>query len=410
MKIEIINTGTELMLGFVLNTHQQWLCRQLSDNGYQVERQIAINDSGPAIQDAVREAMQRAELIIVTGGLGPTSDDLTRQFIAELLGVSLKEDAGVLERIEGFFAKRNRPAPPGTEVQALIPEGATVLMNEHGTAPGLVLCFARGVILMLPGPPRELHPMFLNQALPLIKQRFPLREKIVSLTLKSTGMGESVVEAHIRKPLSGLVERGLTIGYCARVGEVDIRLSAEGEASHTIVAEAEKIVRELIGKYIFGTGDDSLESVIVTHLVTQNKTLALAESCTGGFIANRITNVPGASSVFLGSAVTYSNEAKQILLNVPATVLSEHGAVSNETAQQMAEGARFRFKSDYAISVTGIAGQTGVMPEKPVGTVYIALADATGTTVLKQLNQYDRETFKFVTSQQALEMLRRRLI
>ncbi len=184
MKIEIINTGTELLLGSVLNTHQQWLCRLLSDNGYRVESQIAINDSGPAIREAVREAMQRAELIITTGGLGPTSDDLTRQFIAELLGVDLREDVAVRQRIEDCFARRSRQPPPGTMVQALIPVGATVLMNEHGTAPGLVLPFARGWIIMLPGPPRELRPMFLNQALPLIEQKIPPPSGMASLTLR----------------------------------------------------------------------------------------------------------------------------------------------------------------------------------------------------------------------------------
>ncbi len=200
------------------------------------------------------------------------------------------------------------------------------------------------------------------------------------------------------------------IGYCARVGEVDIRLSAEGEDGRKIVIESEKIVRALMGKYIFGSGDDSLESVIVHCLTNQNKTLALAESCTGGFIANRITNISGASSVFLAGIVSYSNESKQNLLAVEPSILLEHGAVANETARAMAEGARLRLNADYAISVTGIAGPTGGTPEKPVGTVYMALADSSGTITAKHLNRYDRETFKFVPSQQALDMLRRKLI
>ncbi|MDB6039502.1 MAG: CinA-like protein, partial [Verrucomicrobiales bacterium] len=362
-----------------------------------------------AIQEAVREAMQRADLIVTTGGLGPTSDDLTRQLIAELLHAKLQENISVRERIESFFTRRNRPIPPGTEVQALIPAGAEVLMNEFGTAPGLWMPFARGMILMLPGPPRELRPMFSNQALPLIEKRFGKPVNLACLTLKSAGIGESMVEDRIQEPLQKLVEGGLTIGYCARVGEVDIRLSAQGENGNAMVAEAEEIVREQIDKHIFGTGDDSMEGVVVKILTDQKKTLALAESCTGGYIANRITNISGASAVFMGGAVTYSNEAKQSLLNVNAATISQFGAVSEQTAREMAKGALERFNADYAISVTGIAGPNGGTDDKPVGTVFIGFADASDTIVVRQLNQFDRETFKFLTSQQALEILRRRL-
>jgi nicotinamide-nucleotide amidase len=410
MKIEIINTGTELMLGYVLNTHQQWLCRELSDLGYRVERQTAINDTGPAIQEAVREAMQRADLIITTGGLGPTSDDLTRQLIAELLQTELREDKSVRNRIETFFTRRNRPIPPGTEVQALVPEGAQVLMNEFGTAPGLWIPFARGMILMLPGPPRELRPMFTNQALSLIEAHFGRIGQTACLTLKSTGIGESMVEDRIREAIRPLIERGLAVGYCARVGEVDVRLSAHGENGASIVAEAEGIVRDRLDKHVFGMGDDSLEGIVVKILAARNASLALAESCTGGYIANRITNISGASAVFKGGAVTYSNEAKQVLLDVSVVTLEKFGAVSEPTAREMAEGALKRFNADYAISVTGIAGPNGGTAEKPVGTVFIGLAEKAQTMVSRQLNQFDRETFKFLTSQQALEIVRRRLL
>lgn len=251
--------------------------------------------------------------------------------------------------------------------------------------------------------------MFSNQALPLIHERFGKPTDLSLITLKSTGIGESMAEDKIRGPLQDLVNRGLTIGYCARVGEVDIRLSAQGKQSQNLVSEAEQIVHQQIGKHIFGTGDDSLEAIVVRALAEQKQTLALAESCTGGFIANRITNVSGASAVFQGGAVTYSNGAKQALLNVSPETLAAYGAVSEQTAAEMAKGALHRFGSDYALSVTGIAGPTGGTPEKPVGTVFIGFAAAQETTVVRQLNQFDRETFKFLTSQQALEILRRKL-
>ena len=419
MNIEIINTGSELLLGRVLNTHQQWLCRHLADLGYTVDRQVAVPDTGRAIQQAVREALGRADLILVTGGLGPTSDDVTRDLIAELLQRPLREDAAVVAVIEGFFAQRQRPMPARTRVQALVPEGAVVLPNAHGTAPGLLIEVSpnpfreRGQtswLVMLPGPPRELHPMFREQVVPQLRQRLPLEGEFVCRTLKTTGLGESFVEEKIATPLQPLVAAGLEIGYCARVGEVDVRFVARGPGAAQTVAEAERLVRALMPQHIFGEDDDQLEAVIVRRLTERKQTLALAESCTGGFLAHRITNVPGASAVFLAGLVTYSNEAKQRLLGVRAETLAAHGAVSEPVAREMAEGARERNGADYALAVTGIAGPAGGTPEKPVGTVFIALATAQKTVVLHPVNRFDRETFKYVTSQQALELLRRNML
>jgi nicotinamide-nucleotide amidase len=413
MRIEIINTGSELLLGRVLNTHQQWLCRQLVELGYEVHRQLTVDDSAPAIREAVSEALEHADLVVVTGGLGPTSDDRTRDCIAELLGRTLAENAEVLANIERFFAARKRPMPPGTRVQALVPQGATVLMNAHGTAPGLVLeANGRGAresisrLVMLPGPPRELHPMFTGQVVPLLLKWFP-PAAFVCRTLKTTGLGESLVEEKIAKRLQPLVEQGLQLGYCARVGEVDVRFAARGAKAVELVAEAEGIARRVLGDLIFGADDDSLEAVIVRLLTERQQTVALAESCTGGFIANRLTNVPGASAVFLAGLVTYSNQAKQHFLGVRAETLSAHGAVSEETAREMAEEARTRAGADYAVSVTGIAGPGGGTTEKPVGTVWMAVASAAGTRTRGRVNAFDRETFKYVTSQQALDLLRR---
>lgn len=419
MVIEIINTGSELMLGFVLNTHQQWLCRQLADAGYDVARQTAIADTGTAIQQTVCEALARAEFIIVTGGLGPTSDDLTRDLIAQLLGRKLQVDASILKRLEEFFAQRNRPMPESTKVQALVPDGAVILDNPHGTAPGLAMEVRPNPfrddgkpswLVMLPGPPREMRPMFTNHVLPLLQKTFPLETAFVCRTLRTAGLGESFVEEKISPPLQSLVKAGLELGYCAHYGEVDVRLVARGAHAEKIVAEAENLVREKLGSHIFGVQDDQLNTLVVQLLTERKQTLVLAESCTGGYVANRITDVPGASAVFLCGMVTYSNEAKQNLLGVRTETLTKHGAVSEATAREMAEGARKRFNADYAVAITGIAGPSGGTPEKPVGTVFIALATTKHTFVLNPINRFDRPTFKQVTCHQALDLLRRTLI
>jgi nicotinamide-nucleotide amidase len=419
MNTEIINTGSELMLGRVLNTHQQWLCRQLADRGYFVSRQVAVADTGHEIQQAVRESLGRADLIIVTGGLGPTSDDVTRDLIAELLGRKLQADPVIVAQIENFFAVRKRPMPLRSTLQAMVPEGAIVLQNAHGTAPGLAMEVRPNPfrpdgrlswLIMLPGPPRELRPMFVNQVGPLLANQLPLAVEFACRTLKTTGIGESFVEERIDGPLKHLTSAGMELGYCARIGEVDVRFVAHGCGAEQTVAEAERIVRAEMGKNIFGTGDDLLEEVVVRLLTERKETLALAESCTGGGIANAITNVPGASAVLLAGWVTYSNEAKQRFLGVRPETLAVHGAVSEPTAREMAEGARARIGADYALAVTGIAGPGGGSEAKPVGTVFVALATSSRTVVINPINRYDRETFKYVTARQALELLRRDLV
>ena len=419
MIVELINTGSELMLGRVLNTHQQWLCRQLADLGYVVNRQVAVPDTGNDILQAIREALARADLIVATGGLGPTSDDLTRDLVAQLLGKKLREDAEVLAHITQFFTSRKRPMPEQTKVQALIPEGATVLHNPHGTAPGLAMevspnAFRAGGkatwLIMLPGPPRELRPMFTDTVVPLLRRALPLASKFVCGTLRTTGIGESVVQEKIGSPLQRYVDAGLDLGYCARPGQVDIRLASSAGDAERQVQEAEAIVRELLEPHIYAVEDEDLEKVIVRLLTERKATLALAESCTGGCVANRITNVPGASAVLLAGIVTYSNAAKEKFLGVRAETLAERGAVSKPVAREMAEGARQQTQADYALAVTGIAGPSGGTTSKPVGTVFIGLAGPSGTVVVRNYNPYDRETFKQVTTQQALELLRRTLV
>lgn len=407
------------MLGRVLNTHQQWLCRRLSDLGHNVARQVAVPDTAKDIQQSVREALSRADLIITTGGLGPTSDDITRELIAELLGKRLVEHAPTAAAIKFFFAGRNRPMPERNLVQAQIPEGALVLDNPRGTAPGLVVKvepnpFRAGGkfswLVMLPGPPRELRPMFSEAVEPLLRRELPLTESYACRTLRTVGLGESALAEKIDGPLAQLLPRGLELGYCAHMGQVDVRLSARGRAADKTVGEAAGLVRDKLGVAIYGEGDDDLPAVVIRMLSERGKTLALAESCTGGGIADRLTNVPGASAVFLGGFVTYSNAAKEKFLGVRAAPLAAHGAVSEEVAREMAQGAQRACGSDYAIAVTGIAGPGGGTPEKPVGTVFIALASPGNTEAWKMFNPLDRLAFKEITASQAINRLRLKLL
>lgn len=417
--IELINTGSELLLGRVLNTHQQWLCRRLADLGHAVARQVAVPDTARDIQQAVREALSRADLIIVTGGLGPTSDDITREKIAELLGKKLLLDKKVLSHIKNYFAARNRPMPANNDAQAMVPEGAIVLPNPNGTAPGLAIKIESKVqssgskakwLVMLPGPPRELRPMFEDFVVPMLRREFSLEVPYVCRTLRTSGIGESAVQEKIQPPLAALVAAGLEVGYCARVGQVDVRLTARGADAGKIVRAGEVIVQKILGVSIYGFDDEEIEQVVVRLLMERKKTLALAESCTGGFIANKITNVPGASEIFPGGIVAYSNDVKEKFLGVKSETLKNFGAVSENVAREMAEGVREKFGADFAIAVTGIAGPGGGTPEKPVGTVFLALAGAAGTVVERKFNSYERKAFKQLTAQQALEMLRQRLV
>ena len=417
MNVELVNTGSELMLGRVLNMHQKWLCRRLADLGHVVTRQVAIADAARDIREAVREALSRADLVITTGGLGPTSHDLTRELIAKLLGKKLVENKTVLAHIEKFFAKRNRPRPAKTSVETFVPEGAMVFLNQNGTAPGLAMKIEPNHfradkkpswLVMLPGPPRELRPMFDDSVVPLLKREFA-DEIFVCRTLRTSGIGESSVQEKVENDLQPLVKMGLEVGYCARPGAVDVRLTASGAGAEKIVRDGEAVVQKILGANIFGFDDDEIEQVVVQLLMECKKTLALAESCTGGNVAHRLTNVPGASEVFLGGVVSYSNAAKEKFLGVRAESLAAHGAVSEAVAREMAAGAREKFGSDFAMAITGIAGPGGGSPDKPVGTVFIALASSTGVAVKKFLNAWDRATFKEVAATQALEWLRQTL-
>ena len=412
MRIELLNIGTELLMGFVVNTHASWIGRRLNGIGATLTRQVCVTDSGEDIHAALGEAMGRADVVITTGGLGPTSDDITRTVVVEMLGLATGVDEKVLDNIRERFRKRGTPMPESTKAQAMVPVGATIFHNANGTAPGLAIPISFGktcrMIIMLPGPPRELHPMFEGRVLPLLRERFAdLLPVLECRILRVAGLGESRVEEMVESRLRGI--EGLEIGYCARPGEVDLRLvirAKDAPTARKAVDRAEAIAREVLGEAIFGQGEEALEEALVRLLRRGHATLSTAESCTGGYLAHRITLVSGSSECFKQGWVTYSNDAKATQLGVPGHLIVEHGAVSEPVARAMAEGARGHAATTWALAVTGIAGPIGGTPEKPVGTVFIALAGPKGTTCSHHLFALDRESFKFIVAQTAMNMLR----
>jgi nicotinamide-nucleotide amidase len=409
MRIEVINTGTELLLGNTVNTHGAWFGRELFKLGLRVARQTTVPD-GAAIREAIEEAIGRSDAIIVTGGLGPTSDDLTREITAELLGLELITDEAALRSLEGFFAHRGKPMAQANLKQALVPIGADVLPNPNGTAPGVYVPprlngQANCAIFLLPGPPRELYPMFHHEVAPRLKAMAAIDEAYGSCELKFTGIGESDFHQGIDAKLASIPN--LEFGYCAHIGEVDLRLIGPPEA----LASGNAIALEKFGSFLISDDGSSLEATVVRALKERGLTLATAESCTGGLIANRITNVPGASAVFGHGFVTYANGAKSSLLNVSPDELAAHGAVSEVVAKQMAAGALQASGSDIAVAVTGIAGPDGGTPEKPVGTAWIGLASANRDAIaFKVYHPRNRHDFKIAVSQAALEAVRRRVL
>ncbi|MGA7395666.1 MAG: CinA family nicotinamide mononucleotide deamidase-related protein [Terrimicrobiaceae bacterium] len=410
MNVEVLNTGTELLLGTVTNSHLAYFGQELFPLGLRIERQSTIPD-GAAIRDALVDAFSRCDILLVTGGLGPTSDDVTREIAAELLGFRLQMDEAVASAIRERLSRRSIPLRERMLRQAMVPEGATVLPNAHGTAPGLYIppvitpSFSTPHLFLLPGPPRELKPMFTKHVRPLLQH---IRGDLPDRDYRNyhiVGVGESAVEQLIGMELS--LRGDIEVGYCARPNEVDFRLIAP----RPILDEVEPKVIEALGRHLVSTRGDQIEEVVVKRLTDLQKTLALAESCTGGLLANRITNVPGASLILLGGFVTYSNDSKISCAGVPQDLIAAHGAVSKPVAQAMAEGAAEKTGADFGIGITGIAGPTGGTPEKPAGTVFIAVSErGAGTECRKEFFPTDRETFKQLASQAALDMLRLRIV
>jgi nicotinamide-nucleotide amidase len=413
MRLELINTGTELLLGSTINTHLSWLGEQLFPLGLRIARQVAIPD-GEIIREALLETLDRADIVVVTGGLGPTSDDITRELTAELLGLPLQENMRVLEHIRTYLVSRKREMNPHTRRQIMVPEGATVLHNEFGTAPGLyfppqAVAAARGRvsphIILLPGPPRELMPMFLQQVVPIFKSIAGTGAARQMGNFKLSGLGETQVSTTVEEPLLSLGD--IELGYCARPGEVIVRVIGTREQ----IAAAETIIAAAFPENYFTSDDVPIEHVVVDLLTRMGQSVSVAESCTGGCVTHRLTNVPGASNVLSRAYVTYANEAKSEILGVPADLLATHGAVSRQVAAAMAAGCLKISGADHALALTGIAGPGGGSETKPVGTVFIALASKKQPepVVEHYVFRMEREGFKNIATQAALDLLRRRL-
>jgi nicotinamide-nucleotide amidase len=410
MRAALINTGTELLLGDVQDAHLAFIAREIFPLGLRIEERRTVPDTD-AIRRTVAELFPRCEILFVTGGLGPTSDDITREMVADVLGLELRQDPELLSSLRRRLQLRGIKWAAGIARQADVPTGAQVLSNENGSAPGFYLKaninprIPSPHVFVLPGPPRELQPMFSKFVIPILHSIIQVPLSVERRVYRLAGIGESVVEEAIGEKV--LAIPGIELGYCARPGEVDVRIIGEAKA----IEQADGIISSALGPSIFSTADQSLEEVVVKLLTKRNQTLASAESCTGGLIANRITNVPGASRVFVAGYVCYANQAKTDMLNIDPKLIETHGAASEPVARALAEDARACARSDYALSTTGIAGPTGGSPEKPVGTVYIGLASADSDMIVKKFFfPTDRETFKQLTAHAAFEMVRRRLI
>jgi len=410
MRAILINTGTELLLGDVQDAHLAFIAREIFPLGLQIEERRTVPDSD-VIRRTLTELFPHCEILFVTGGLGPTTDDITREMVAESLGLELHQDPQLLAWLEQRLQVRGIKWTSGIARQADVLAGARVLPNENGSASGFYLKaninprIPSPHMFVLPGPPRELQPMFTKFAMPILKSIIEVPSQVERRSYSIAGMGESLVEKAIGEKV--LAIPGIELGYCARPGEVEVRVIGDRKA----IQSADVIIRGELGLSIFSDNDEALEEVVVRLLKQRKQTLATAESCTGGLIANQITNVSGASEVFLAGYITYANSAKNDVLNVDSKLIEKNGAVSEAVARAMGEGARTRAASTYGLATTGIAGPNGGSDEKPVGTVYIALASEDSETVARKfLFPTDRETFKQLAAQAALDLLRRRLL
>ena len=406
---EIISVGTELLLGDIVNTDAAFISRRLAALGIAQYRQTVVGDNAGRLEAALGEALGRADLVILTGGLGPTYDDLTKETAAKLMKRSLVVDERTLGRIEARAKAFGFEMTENNKKQALIPEGSFILDNDNGTAPGIVIeDFEKGkLIMLLPGPPSECEPMFHEKAEPYLR-RFT-SGTLVSHTLNIFGLGESKVESILREIM--LSSENPTLAPYAKDGEVQLRVTASGADA----AECERLCSELIeriystevGKYIYGIDAGTLEDALVHELISQKKRIAAAESCTGGYVAKRITNVSGSSGVLDGSIVTYANRVKERFVNVSRETLQKYGAVSRQTAIEMARGVRGLFGADIGVSTTGVAGPTGGTPEKPVGTVFVGVS-TDGFEEVRELHigngLASREKVRYISASNALHL------
>ena len=410
MKVHLLTIGDELLIGQVVNTNASWLGEQLLLRGAEVRRMVTMPDELDVITRELHYAEERADLVIITGGLGPTHDDLTRDAIATYLKAPLELDEAVLEALRTRFSRYDKPMPERNCVQALVPAGCEVLQNPVGTAPGLWYQNGSLMLVALPGVPHEMKELMGRYVFPRIEKHERVRP-IVQRTLLTTGIGESTLQESLGDT-SGFLQTGQKLAYLPGIGGVRLRITASGqnpdEASEAL-KETVSYVRDRLEPYLFGTENDLLEAKIGDMLEAAGLTISTAESCTGGLIGDRITDVSGSSAYFRGGVIAYCNQVKREVLGVEESVLAEYGAVSKPVAMQMASGVRRLMKTDIGIASTGIMGPTGGTPEKPIGTVWIAYADNDNEWAVRVSTQKDRQTNKLYASAAALSMLWRKL-
>jgi len=413
LKAEIVSIGTELLFGEIDDTNATYISRQLTSIGIDVNLRHAVDDELAHIVQVLGTAMRRSDVVITCGGLGPTPDDLTRQAITQVTNRALQTVPAAEQQLRDFFAKRHRKISSTNLKQCQVPRGGQLLDNPVGTAPGLLVEHEGCVLIAVPGPPPEMRLMMTKHVIPYLRKRLQEQGEmpLFTRTLRTADIGEADLAEQLKDILANQSDPALAL--YASPGEVRIRMHTKApsqQEANKKLGDLENSIRQQIGEHVYGTDDETMEVAVGKVLTAAGATVVVAESCTGGLIASRITDVPGSSRYFRGGYVTYSNELKQQLLGVPAQILQQHGAVSEECARAMAEGARESSGADYALAVTGIAGPTGGTAQKPVGRVYIAVADEQGTIC----QQFDwpgtRSQFKHRTSQMALNMLRKRVL
>ncbi len=407
---EIIAIGSELLTPDRTDTNSLWLTEKLNGIGVEVKLKTVVGDDDARLEEAIKDALRRSRVVITTGGLGPTEDDITRKVAARAMGRRLVLDEKVLESIREKFVHWGRKMPEINARQAMVIEGAQVLDNPRGTAPGLFIEHEGRAVVLLPGPPREMRPMFEEAVVSRLAAKAG-DVRVARRILRVTGMGESAVDERIAPVYTQYQNPQTTILF--NRSEIEIHLTAQAKTERDAELLLDGLagqIEERLGDAIFAFRGETMEEVVGLRLAVGGYTLATAESCTGGLIAERLTEVPGSSTYFKEGIVAYSNDAKVRLLGVPSDFIAEYGAVSAPVAEAMAEGARLRAETDFAISVTGIAGPTGGSEEKPVGLVYIALSDDAHTEHRKLMIPGDRQLIRWRSSQAALDLLRRRLI
>jgi nicotinamide-nucleotide amidase len=407
---EIIAVGSELLTPFRTDTNSLWLTDRLNTIGVEVKLKTIVGDDDARLEETIRDALKRSGIVVLTGGLGPTEDDITRKIAARALGRRLSLDERVLEDIRAKFLRWGRKMPEINARQAMVMEGAVVLPNPNGSAPGMYLEHDSRVVALLPGPPREMKPMFDTHVLPKLSERAG-GVRVARRVLRVAGLGESAVDERIAPVYTQYKNPQTTILFTNT--DIEIHLTAQGKTEQ----EAELLldglsgqIEERLGDSVFAFRGETMEQVVGLRLAVNGFTVAVAESCTGGLIAHRLTEVPGSSSYFMEGVVTYSNESKTRLLGVPEELIERHGAVSAEVAEAMAEGVKRRAAVDFGLAVTGVAGPGGGTQEKPVGLVYVSLADDAHTEHRRLMLPGDRHLIRHRASQAALDLLRRRLI